>query len=134
MPAGTLDPPVEQGPKEMRLRITAFPATAKLYLDDKLLPSNPFSKSVVADGSKHELRAEAKDYKSEERELIFDQDADLVITLAEEETKSDTQKTTKRWTSPATGSPSKPSAPKPDCNPPFYIDARGIKKFKPKCR
>jgi eukaryotic-like serine/threonine-protein kinase len=118
------------------LRITAFPATARIYLDDRLLPSNPWAQRLPRDGTKHVVRFKADDHESEERELTFDQDSDLVVSLkpalnaaavpAANGSAAERSKPTKR---PPSAAPRKVSA----CNPPFTVDERGIKRYKPEC-
>ena len=79
--------PTAQAPTQSKVRITAFPATAKLYLNDHLLPSNPYSKMMDKDKVQYELRAEAPGFETETRTVNFDQDTELVLTLREKPKK-----------------------------------------------
>jgi hypothetical protein len=126
-------------PNTVLVRITVFPARAAIYLDDQPVWSNPFSAQQPADRHAHTVRAEAPGHIASSREIRFDKNVDLVIAL-------DPQ--------PGDGSISKPRAPgtsaepkpndrgrtepptasqAPSCDPPYTVDERGIKKFKPEC-
>ncbi len=145
----------EEAPHEVRLRVTAFPATALIHLDGEVMPSNPFSRSLPIDSKKtHIIEATADGYTPVTREIRFDQDQEIVVTLAEqphpdaeatdegeEEPDADEgdSKTVAKVTRPryrprpkvvnATPAP----APRADCDPPYYVDERGVKKFKSQC-
>jgi serine/threonine-protein kinase len=120
---------------QVTLRLTAFPGAAKIYLDGNLLPSNPLNKAFDKDGKAHTLRFEAPGYDTEERQVTFDQDTEIVVSLRESpkpvvsavpsaEKKPSTSAVKPR---PVT---KKPSA---SCDPPFVVDARGVKRYKPEC-
>jgi serine/threonine-protein kinase len=127
------------------LRFTAFPGSSKLYLDGELLPSNPASKSVPIDDRVHVLEARADGFASEKRELRFDQNQEIVLALnsAPRAASSAPQVAgAKRHPAAATSKPVASAAPsaKPagvakgaDCNPPYTLDARGVKQFKLHC-
>jgi eukaryotic-like serine/threonine-protein kinase len=122
----------------VRLHITAFPAHAHVYVDEQLTPSNPYSRFVQRDnGVKHRIRVEASDHRSETREVTFDADADLVITLQPTPTAVVApQRDAEPVRRGPTPTPAPVAAPPPvvsDCDPPYFIDARGVKKFKPQC-
>jgi serine/threonine-protein kinase len=123
-------PPPE--PTSVRFRVTAFPGAAKIYLDDALLPSNPHSQDVPRDAKKHTLRFEADGHGTEQREIAFDRDSEIVVMLQQLPQKpapvESTKPTVKR---PPVGSIVKPK--KPGCDPPFTVDAKGIKRYKPEC-
>lgn len=116
-------------PASVRLRITAFPSVVRVLLDDRPLPTNPFEKTWAADGSEHVIRAEAPGYVAVERTIRANQDVDLVLELRQEPRRTPGSGTT--TSTPATATAVTP--PKPDCNPPYYLDERGVKKFKPGC-
>ncbi len=128
----------------VQLRVTAFPATAKIFLDNQLLPSNPFAQGVPRDGKKHVLRFEASGHEIAEREISLDNDNDLVVVL--EQSGSGTSSAPKSTATaaptrkpvantgriaPATKAP--PPARKSNCDPPFTVDDRGVKRYKPEC-
>ena len=131
---GSSATPADAPPTHVQLRITAFPAVAKIYLDGQLLPGNPHQQAVPRDGSKHGLRFEAADHRVEEREIAFEQDADLVVALTPlpKPVASETPKP-----KPPIGRiVPRPVPPKPvstKCDPPYIIDKNGLKKFKPEC-
>jgi hypothetical protein len=62
--------------------LSAWPATAQLFLDGKPLPSNPARVSARSDDALHEVRATAPAYSSASRVLRFEpgQKIDLVLT------------------------------------------------------
>lgn len=138
--------------KEILLRITAFPATAILSLDGKELPSNPYSRLYPQDEKQvMELKIHAPGFHDEVRKIRFDQDADIVVTLREKpkpeeekaeepEEEEEESKPVRRWRPrPVVRSPAPAPAPAPaakadtSCDTPYYIDSRGVKKFKPAC-
>lgn len=120
------------------LRLTAFPGSAKIYLDGELLPSNPVSKALPRGTSSHKLRIEAPGFETEERELTAERDAEIVVSLRElpkpvvsaEPSASAQKKAPAQSTKPRTQPVKKPAA---SCDPPFVVDARGVKRYKPEC-
>jgi serine/threonine protein kinase len=126
-------------PATVLIRITVFPARAAIYLDDQPVWANPFSIQKPADRRTHTVRAEAPGHVTSSREIRFDRNVDLVIALDPEPAdsampksrgpgKSGEQKPSDRsHTEPAPGSGL------PSCDPPYSVDERGIKKFKPEC-
>jgi serine/threonine-protein kinase len=125
-PAGAEKPP----PGRVNIRISASPPEAKLFFDGEQLPMNPFIRVLPADASEHEVRAEAEGHQASSRKLVGDRDADIMLKL--DPTPSERHKTTPA-NSPAPHKATRPSAPKPSCDPPFTIDSQGIKKFKVEC-
>ena len=94
-----------------------------ILLDDSPVRSNPFAQTFAADGSRHVVRAEARGYVAQERDLVFDRSEDLEITLVPA-------------AAPGTARPrgsAGPGATQADCSHPYFIDARGIKSVKPEC-
>ncbi len=135
-----------EAPSTVRLHITAFPANAKVFVDGELAPSNPYSRNFPRQGdTKHKITIEAPDHQSETREVVYDADNDLVITLMpvaaatiELQPRSDRSGSSNPAPSPrhrAVAAPAPAAAPArgADCEPPYYVDARGVKKFKPQC-
>jgi hypothetical protein len=121
---------------EVRLHVTAFPESAALYLNGERLPTNPFSKTLPREATKTvTLVAKAAGFSDETRELRLDQDLDTVITLRPlaavpgPSTAPKVEPGAKKTVRP---SPGKVPA-RVDCDPPYTIDARGVKKFKPAC-
>jgi serine/threonine-protein kinase len=125
--------------KTFTLKITAFPAKAKLYLDERPLPSNPYSGSVQEDSGEHSIRAEALGFVTDRRGIAYDQDRELMLRLVP-------LRPGVRWqppvhppipvpapTAPAIVAPPIPAPPKENCTPPYYIDENGIRRLKAKC-
>jgi serine/threonine-protein kinase len=126
--------PITVAPARVTLRVTAFPATAKLYLGGELLPSNPLSQSFARDPARTMmLVAEAAGHERETRVVRLDQDWDIVLTLTprapapvESQVRPKTKLVRKEPRARA-------SEVEPDCNPPYFVDERGVKKYKPRC-
>jgi len=113
-------------PARIVVRATAIPPEARLYLDGTQLPTNPHSLTVPADGSHHVIRAEAAGYDAQRQDVLFDENISLVLTLQRAPVEAPRSE-------PAPRRSSHPAAQKAKCDPPFVIDARGVKKFKPEC-
>ncbi len=117
------------------MTLTAVPADARLYLDDSALQSNPFHAKMPRDGVMHRVRAEAAGYVAQSTGILLDRDAAIVLTLERGHARDQAGGVhggAGTGARPA-ATPTVAAAPRPDCNPPFTIDERGIKKFKPEC-
>jgi hypothetical protein len=89
------------------------------------------------------LVAEAPAHERETRVIRLDQDWDIVLTLTPEAPVSAVNTRSKpKASAPRKGSrapevtsalPATPVDPEPDCNPPYFFDERGVKKYKPRC-
>jgi eukaryotic-like serine/threonine-protein kinase len=141
----------------IRVQLHADPEEAVLSLDGQALPHNPVSVLRPRDGLAHQLSAAAPGFVTVERTLRFDEDVALQLSLqrlpgapagAPGQGKSATKSTTasrmaaalngKRGRSaPAPAAPlAQPIAapkPSPACDPPFSLDALGVKRYKPEC-
>jgi len=122
----------DSGITEVALRLSASPAKAKLYLDDRPLPSNPYLGNVPSDAIEHSVRAEATGYRSEEKSLIFKTDTDVTLTLEPAKDRARAQTPPRPVSSRGPGVPVSPP-PKVNCNPPYIIDETGIQRLKPEC-
>jgi serine/threonine protein kinase len=117
----------EPKPTVVQIRVRAIPESATLYFDDQRLESNPATVSRGADGTTHSVRADAKGYLPRTLPIVVDKGADLVLTL-------DRAPSSGSRALPRSAQPGEPhGAPPTDCSPPYYIDDRGIKMFKPQC-
>ncbi len=130
-------------PDRVLIRMSAVPNDARLFFDEEQLPSNPFARTMAADGSHHFVRAEAAGYNTGSTGVVLDKDTDVVLTL-ERSKKSEPTPPKGGNARPAPARPNPPTTPpppvnppappaKPDCNPPYYVDAHGIKRYKAEC-
>jgi serine/threonine-protein kinase len=118
----------------VNLRISASPASAVILIDGKSIAGNPASISVEGDGSSHTVTVQAADHKPRLLSIVYDRDQDVVVAL--EQAAAATNATPKASHQPRL-SPlppaSSPVIPPKDCDPPYYMDERGIKRFKSGC-
>jgi hypothetical protein len=147
-----LRPPPPRGRrprKRTRCRFACphLPPESRLFFDNEQLPSNPYNGAMAPDGNTHIVRAEAQGYSNSSTAFVLDRDADIVLAL--ERSKSQPtgnpggnrqpQRSVPHAGPPPATPPSPPTAPtppspaKPDCNPPYYVDQRGIKRYKGEC-
>jgi eukaryotic-like serine/threonine-protein kinase len=139
-PATAASAKVKAGaPARAQLTISAYPSSARIFLDDEPLPNNPFVGSYPVDPlRKYQLRASAEGFEPELRELTIDQNTEIVLAL--------------RQSAKPAGPPSASASPRaahrpaavkrdpkpaPDkaasCQPPYYFDETGTKKWKVNC-
>jgi serine/threonine protein kinase len=143
MPPAVKD--VAQGP--VRVSITATPAGAKLYLDGEPLADNPYLGDRPRDSEPHELRVEAPGYTAQTIAVTFGESFEKTIEL-EATPASPTTRAPERHaafvsTTPsaastasaasATATSAASSESTRSCNPPFFFDSSGIKRFKLEC-
>ncbi len=140
MPAATAEPPPEsRATPKVSIRLSASPPEARLYFDNEPLPSNPYVSSIPPDGNQHVIRAEAQGYASNSTTLVLDRDADIALALEHSKTPSvpvaprPHARPAPAAAAPASTPASSPPQPKSDCNPPYFVDQRGIKRYKPEC-
>jgi serine/threonine-protein kinase len=126
-------PPASAPPAGVTVALSATPPRATLFLDGHALPSNPYKATLAADGSSHRVLAEAAGFAPRTLTLTPDHDTDVVIAL-------DPVRAPPPRPAPAQPPPAQPpsvetsTAPKSNkCNPPYVIDADGIKRFRPEC-
>lgn len=120
--------------EQIMVRITVFPLAAKIVLDDKALDSNPYVGFAAIDQTTHRVDAQAPGYASATTSVTFNRNVEVVLTLVEDKTPKPPAGG-HRWQRPAPKPPDTSSKPPPrnNCDPPFYVDDRGVKKFKPGC-
>jgi hypothetical protein len=124
-------------PSTVRLRVTAFPAYARLFVDDQEL-SNPYSHDFErGPGKKIKIRAEASGHRAEFREFVLNSDVDMVLVLepvAESAVSSQSPQLPRKPPAPALRPPKQPpSTAADDCSIPYTLDGNGVKKFKAQC-
>jgi serine/threonine-protein kinase len=125
--------PAPTSPDRVTLQLTAFPAEARLLLDGRPLSTNPATVEIVAPSS-HLVRAEAQGYRAIERTI--DSETSLVLNLEKLAEPPAASRAEKRHAAASAHrvTPSLPaSPPPPNCEPPYFYDARGVKKYKPDC-
>jgi serine/threonine-protein kinase len=115
----------------VQVRIEARPATARVYLDGRLLPHNPEIMTQPRDRSEHEVRAEAPGFIAQKTTLTLD--GDKTLTMALEPAPKSTSANGRAAPLPA-ASKAADTRPKVDCTELFYVDERGIKTIRPECR
>ncbi len=141
--AGLAPPPIEPAPPaappppavetaEVALKLSATPSTAKIFIDGRALPTNPYSGNVTWDPASHSVRAEAPGYSMEERHLAFASDTQLTLKLKPARPGPRAQAAPRTPTSQPTTAPAKPE-PSINCDPPYVIDPEGIRRLRPEC-
>jgi serine/threonine-protein kinase len=141
--------------ERVRLRVAVTPESAALYLDDQAIGSGNVSKTLAPDQLDHELRAEAPGFEPLRRRVRLDADLDLKLTLQAqpEATEPDAlparaqprpsvkRPPPRRPVPPSNAAPARPSTPavsapapaSPNCSPPYYIGADGLKHYRREC-
>jgi hypothetical protein len=76
------------------MRFAAMPASARLVLDDRLLPGNPYTALVEADGATHRLRVEAPGFVTETRDVLFESNGRVELALTKEAAPTKTKGST----------------------------------------
>src|SRR5262249_41362725 len=98
-----------------------------------------FTQSMLADGAQHVVRAEAPGYAPGTAILLLEKDADVTITLEHLTMGATIGAATRKPGRPTAALPptmsTKPPAaiPEKNCDPPYALDANGIKHIKPEC-
>ena len=139
----TADDGTTMVPATAQLRITAFPRTAHILLDGEIVSENPFHRTVSLDPAhSHDIEVVALDHEPQKRTIFFDRDQELIVTLTPLGPSTPVKAAAKR--APAPGRAKAASAeqtvavtpappPVADCDPPYFFDQRGVKKFKAGC-
>ncbi len=124
------------------LRVTAFPASAVITVDGVRAQSNPFADDFAVDDAWHEIVVEAVGHRTVTRRARLTQDTDLVLALdplpAPSASAPASAEPPRRALAPsparrASGPAPSASSREPDCASPYYLDARGVKKFRAEC-
>jgi serine/threonine protein kinase len=125
----------EAPPQEIQLRVSVLPASAKIYIDDQPVPTNPYSAVLARSANTHVLRAEAPGHAPEVRSIDYQANLSLELMLATlpEESRADAEpRTAKRRRARAAAAAE--STPASDvCAIPYYVDADGIRRLKREC-
>ncbi len=135
-------------PQRVSVSIEARPPTASIWLDGALV-ANPYVAERAWDGESHRVLVQAPGYLPEETQVRFDADVRMFRALSPAPAASGDANTgalpstsaRARVGARASAPPPPSLAPAPatprhgagSCDPPYFLDARGIKKFKPEC-
>jgi len=131
--------------RRVSVSIEARPETASISLDGTAVP-NPYVVERAWDGEQHRVRVSAPGYLPEETNVRFDADVHMLSALAPAPAvpSAPSPSLAPPVQPPASAHPRvgvRPSAAAPahsapsanSCDPPYFLDARGIKKFIPEC-
>jgi eukaryotic-like serine/threonine-protein kinase len=148
---GVREKPEQAGPKPGRaasasqrsvsVEIEARPATATISIDDAKVP-NPYRAERAWDGEAHRVRVAAPGFATEETDVRFDADVRMFRDLSPAPASSAALPPSIGSAAPSAhlhasahpqAAPASASAAPVSCDPPYFLDARGIKKFKPEC-
>jgi serine/threonine protein kinase len=132
-------------PRRVSISIEARPASASISLDGVSVP-NPYVAERAWDAETHHLQVSAPGYVPEEASLRFDTDVRMFRALspapvdpgdasgsAQPPASAHPRAGSKAAPGPAASGAAPPAAGPGACDPPYFLDARGIKKFKPEC-
>jgi eukaryotic-like serine/threonine-protein kinase len=114
-------------PEAISVKLSSKPDTAQIFVDDRLVPGNPATLGVTADGSRHTVRVEAPGFAVRREEVVYDRNQTLLLTLEE------LPRAPSAAPAPAKPKPGYVTQKKTKCDPPYVIDARGVKRFIPEC-
>jgi eukaryotic-like serine/threonine-protein kinase len=140
-------------PRLVNVAIEARPQTARITVDGQQV-SNPYTAQRVWDNQPHSVVVSAPGYASEETVARFDRDVRMFRALSPLPSSTSSAATgassgsapapfasAHARSNPHVGAPVASSPPaasasaaaQASCDPPYFLDARGIKKFKPQC-
>lgn len=125
-------------PREVRVRIAATPIIAKISIDGAPAQQGPLERTLPFDPLReHVVQVSAPGHGSRVDRFYLDSDRELSFALEPVTPEAPAPITSKPKAAPkAFKAP--PNAPgstslESDCDPPYFYDARGVKKFKAKC-
>jgi serine/threonine-protein kinase len=121
-------PDLAAGPR-VSVRISASPASARLFFDAELLPGNPFTRQIPSDGIQHIVRAEAEGYAAHSAAVVADMDREVTLELERLKPVAPEKPKTRAAILEGKARP----ASGPTCDPAYVLDQKGIKRFKPEC-
>jgi len=138
----TFAPEITDDSIEINIRVE--PAEAEVRLDGVRL-SAPYELKLPRDNASHVISASAEGFENISQTVVLDRDLRVSLRLDRKRRPLPAVRRTRR--DPAVSAPSpEPSRPEPavtrtpapaasndDCDPPFIIDDRGIKRFKRQC-
>ena len=116
----------DAGPVQASLAITVFPERARVMLDGVRV-SNPYNARMVADGREHTVSAEATGYLPRSETFALQGDVFRTIRL-DPQPQAQPAVRARRLDAGATAAPARPN-----CDPPYYTDERGIRRYRAEC-
>jgi serine/threonine-protein kinase len=124
-------------PRRVTISIEARPESASITLDGVAVP-NPYVAERAWDAAPHRIRVSAPGYLPEESQVRFDADVRMFRALAAAPVEpppapAPRPKSSKKPSPKASVVAAPAPAAAASCDPPYFLDARGIKKFKPGC-
>ena len=128
--------PVDDGPKTVHVQIAAEPPQSRLFLDDALLGSDPFSGDVLTDGRMHTLRVEAPGYRTQSIvvSLAHSLESNVKLERLPYVQVATSRPVAARPSATSAGAqPSASTAATRVCTTPYYFDDQGIKRVRPEC-
>jgi serine/threonine protein kinase len=117
-------------PETVQLRVSVLPTSAQLYVDDKPVEGNPYASSFRRGPDAHTIRAEAPGYATATRSITYADNTSIELALEALPSKPSPHRAAKRESAEVKAD--KP-ATAPNCDVPFYLDERGIRKIKREC-
>lgn len=137
------EPPTATPSKEalVLLRLSAQPADTHFELDGVALVGNPHLGSYPAEsGTKRTLVARAPGHTPITRSIVLGEDQELFLALAPLPASpmaaarpAIKKRPPAQASAPVPSTPNAATATPPACDPPFYVDDRGVKRYKPGC-
>ena len=126
--------PAPAVPHNVSVAIEARPALASISIDGVPVP-NPYTAARPWDGEVHHVRVSAPGFVTEDAQVRFDADVRMFRALSPGPAPGVSAALAPPHVH-ASAHPSasaSPSAAPVDCDPPYFLDTRGIKRFKPEC-
>ncbi len=146
---------VQDEARLVTLSVAATPLDATVLLDGKPVGSNPWTTRLAATGQPARIEVTSPGHRPFKQEVTLNADVSLSVQLealapqvvapeppepaASASTPASPPRSSKAArgrvaVQPVAAAPAAPApAPKPNCNPPYLLDAEGVKTFKPEC-
>jgi len=136
-------PAAQTSARRVSVSIEAGPETARISIDGVAV-TNPYLAERAWDNENHRVRVSAPGFLAQETDVRFDADVRMFRALlpappegasaaplpAQPSASARPRVGTRASVGPA---PATPGSGAGSCDPPYFRDARGIKKFKPEC-
>lgn len=133
-PTAALAPAVRNS---VYLKVAATPANARIVLDGTTAADNPTQRAFALDpNQEHVVEVSAPGHEPYVERFYLKSDRELSIDLSPAPSAPSARPAPKaKATQKPPAQPSAPSRTRPvnECDPPYFYDDRGVKKFKTKC-